>query len=315
MAGCLFVSVYAECWSPDCVSGVMRNRLRFLLLWCLVISLPSVAAVPVDDIGQRRPENVEGTQPSAVALSPIAVSSNAPPPLEAEPADAYTKLQLLQDEVMQLRGLVEELSNEIRQLKQRQMDDYMDLDRRLSGGAALIPGSSVPDNSVPGNSVSGNGIPGNTAPGNGTPGNNAGDSAVQPPTSPGASVSPTANASEVKSYNNAYGLLKAGKVDPSVAAFKQHIDSYPNGSYTANSYYWLGEIYLLKNNLEEARQAFATVADSFPAHRKAADATFKLGKVYHMQGNDGKAKALLKKVAEGTGSAAPLAQKYLADNF
>ena len=31
-----------------------------------------------------------------------------------------------------LRGMVEELNYELQQIKQRQMDDYLDIDRRLS---------------------------------------------------------------------------------------------------------------------------------------------------------------------------------------
>ena len=54
--------------------------------------------------------------------------------------DSYYQSQVLQEEVRMLRGLVEELSHELQQVKQRQMDDYLDLDRRLS---ALTAGNSA----------------------------------------------------------------------------------------------------------------------------------------------------------------------------
>ena len=47
-------------------------------------------------------------------------------------AELYYQLQLLQQEVQELRGLVEQQSFELRQLKQQRMDDYLDLDRRRS---------------------------------------------------------------------------------------------------------------------------------------------------------------------------------------
>ena len=41
-------------------------------------------------------------------------------------------MQDLRDEVRSLRGLVEELSYDLQKVKQRQLDDYLDIDRRLS---------------------------------------------------------------------------------------------------------------------------------------------------------------------------------------
>ena len=116
-------------------------------------------------------------------------------------------------------------------------------------------------------------------------------------------------------YNNAYNQLKAGKVADAVKQFKAHIAKYPNGLYVANSHYWLGEIYVLQNELELARQSFTTILERHPAHRKAPDSTFKLGQVYFMMGNKGKSKELLEKAATGNDNAARLARSYLSENF
>ncbi len=256
----------------DGVFLVMKNRMLLLFGLFAAVSQYACGAVPVKDIGEM-PVTREPAAPAAVASAPL---------LQEEPVDSFTKMQMLQNEVMELRGMIEQLSNEVQQLKQRQMDDYMDLDRRLSGNA------STPES----------------------------QQSEAPATSqPTATVNVSPSNQEANSYNAAYNLLKAGKVDSAVAAFRQHIDSYPAGSYTPNSHYWLGEIYLLKNDLELARQSFTMVSENYPAHRKAADATFKLGKVYHLQGDNEKARSLLKKVAAGNGSAASLAQRYLNENF
>lgn len=52
----------------------------------------------------------------------------------------FNQLQLMQEELMQLRGIVEEQDYQLQQLKQQQHDDYLQLDTRiaqLSGGAAI----------------------------------------------------------------------------------------------------------------------------------------------------------------------------------
>lgn len=51
----------------------------------------------------------------------------------------YNQLQQMQEELMQLRGLVEEQDYQLQQLKQQQHDDYLQLDSRISelGGSNL----------------------------------------------------------------------------------------------------------------------------------------------------------------------------------
>ena len=47
-------------------------------------------------------------------------------------SNQFDIMQDLRDEVRSLRGLVEELSYDLQKVKQRQLDDYLDIDRRLS---------------------------------------------------------------------------------------------------------------------------------------------------------------------------------------
>ena len=192
--------------------------------------------------------------------------------------------------------MVEELNNEIRQLKKRQMDDYVDLDRRLS--TLVVGGGRGSSTSGTGGSKANGSVSKNTA--------SSGQSSPAPSSQ---------DAEQRDQYNNAYNQLKAGKVADAVKQFKAHIAKYPNGLYVANSHYWLGEIYVLQNELELARQSFTTILERYPAHRKAPDSTFKLGQVYFMMGNKGKSKELLEKAATGNDNAARLARSYLSENF
>lgn len=66
--------------------------------------------------------------------TPVAPATN-------QQADLFYRLQALQQEMLELRGLVEEQAYEINRLKQQRHDDYMDLDRRISG---LTGGQAAP---------------------------------------------------------------------------------------------------------------------------------------------------------------------------
>ncbi|RLA41400.1 MAG: tol-pal system protein YbgF [Gammaproteobacteria bacterium] len=243
------------------------------------LALPASAAAPVAEIS--------GT-PGA---SQAAVRATAQPAAAASPqVETYYLLQSLRDELRVLRGMLEEQGHTIRQLKQRQVDDYLDLDRRVSGLAA--GGASAPVKSP------------------------AGSVTNATKTFPPVVAAPVAsNDAEKAAYEKAYGVLKSGKIEPAKQAFKAYLAKYPKGRYVPNGQYWLGEIYMLDNQLKEAGEAFAVVVEKYPAHRKMLDASYKLGKVYHLQGKNEKAKVILSRVAATKSSAGKLAGDYLKANF
>ena len=265
-----------------------------LLVLALPFSFSIQAAAPVVDIGNSPTPSIQAAT-TQVQRSPVATQQE---PVSVASGDVHYQLQLLQDEVRTLRGMVEELSNEVSRLKSQQMDDYMDLDRRISKSTSApdsIKNSIKPPVSQPIDNKLG--------------GANTVESRAK--STPAA----VGSAEETEHYSHAYNQLKAGNVSEAITLFKAHYSKYPNGKYVANSHYWLGEIYVLQNQLENARKSFSMVVDNYPAHRKASDATFKLGQVYHLLGNKAKAKVLLEKAASGNDNAARLACNYLNENF
>lgn len=198
-------------------------------------------------------------------------------------SELFFQLQSLQQEVQELRGLVEEQANELQKLKQQRMDDYLDLDKRigaLQGGglnADLEPGSRG--------------------------GSRDRDSSDEE------------RRSETQKYRDAYQLLRDRDIEKAINAFEDYLDEYPEGNFAGNSHYWLGEIYLLNEELEQAQTWFERLLDDFPDDRKRSDAQYKLGRVYHQQGNDQEAQELLEDVASGTSDASRLARQYLEENF
>jgi len=210
-----------------------------------------------------------------------------PVPAAQNTGEVYYQMQVLQQEVLQLRGMIEQQAFEIKKLKQQRLDDYLDLDRRVSQLQGKPSAAAVPS---------------------ATP-----SASVSPPPPSRGNIAPE---EELKSYKAAINLvLREHKYDQAIDALGQHLDTYPRGRYSANAQYWLGEVYLQKNELEPARQWFSRLLGEFPEHSKVPDAQFKLGKVYDLLGDKTTARKMLEQVASSNTNAARLAADYLQSNF
>ncbi len=209
----------------------------------------------------------------------------------------FQQFQQVQDDVAELRGIVEEQSHLIEQLQAQQKEQYLDLDRRLS---ALQGGQPAGAGTGP------------------TTGGGMSPSGAGPTTGPMTSGPTTASGNaEQDAYTAAYNSAKANRFSEAIAAFNQMLVMYPNGKYAGNSYYWLGELYLKlpEPALEKSRQSFAQVVNQFKDNAHVSEAMFKLGVVYDRLGDKAKALEYLKRVqSEYPGTpGARLAQTYAAE--
>lgn len=240
-----------------------------------VSSSLSTAQVSVEDRKIKSPSQ-------AGAAQPVQSSGNA--------AEMYYQLQLLQQEVLQLRGLVEQQSFELKKLKQQRLDDYLDLDRRVSqlskGGVSATASTSAAQNSSRGSTT--------------------------PKTTSALGSAPN----EMKQYREAMNLvLKEKRYDDAIVALKAYLGGFPKGRFAGNAKYWLGEVYLEKKALEDSRQWFARVLSEHSGHNKVPDAQYKIGVVYHLMGDLVSAKEYLQKAASSNSNSAGLAQSYLSSNL
>ena len=200
-------------------------------------------------------------------------------------AELFHQLQVLQEEVRQLHGQMEDQAHQIRQLRQQSLERYMDMDRRLSGaggGSGELSGAAGATSPAPAEAVA---LPG-----------------------------------EEDAYRAAYALLVGQEFDQAVAAFKQFLLDYPNGRFAPNAYYWLGELYLVTDprDLEASRQSFTLLLEQYPGNSKEADARYKLGVVYFEKGNPEVARQHLDRVLEeqdGNSSVAKLTRDFIAENY
>lgn len=230
------------------------------------------------------------------AATSYAGGGGQPQAERAPTSELFYQLQTLQAEVGELRGLVEEQRHLIERLSREQKEQYLDLDRRV---ASLTKQGVVP--STPPAAVTG--ISSSPSPG---------VTADEPVASSGA---PTAG--ERDAYTRAFNLTRDKRFQEAINAFNQLLVDYPNGEYAANSFYWLGELYLAlpQAELEKSRQSFAQVVNSYPSHAKVPDSLYKLGVVYHRLGDNRKALEYLTRThSEYPNSpAARLAQSYASE--
>jgi len=244
------------------------------------------------------------TQSGEQASTPKSVHSAQ----KLQQSEQYYQMQILKDEVRTLRGMLEEINYQLQQIKQRQMDDYLNIDRRLMS----LTASQVAPDSAHGDVGSNAAL--------GSIGDNREQSTVGDRAASEASVNQApklaVQVADIKAdYDSASNLLlKNRDLEGAVLAFQKHINIFPESPYVANAYYWLGEIYLLQGQQEQSVQSFRMVVDYYADHNKAEDAKFKLGKLYHKLGKTKQAKSLLREAAESNGGAGAKARAYLQAN-
>jgi tol-pal system protein YbgF len=200
--------------------------------------------------------------------------------------DLLNRIDDLQTEIQSLRGMIEQQSFEIEELKKRARDQYVDLDSRLSrleGNPATIPTPTAPVNPVAVDPS----MPTEPAPpvpadaGVALPGNPSGANGANPavPTNPVPNVPapPPGSNDEQAAYDIAFAALREGRYAESARRFSEFLQLHPNGELADNATYWLGESYYVTQNYRIALDTFRELLTRFPASQKAPDAQLKLG--------------------------------------
>ncbi|WP_020483183.1 tol-pal system protein YbgF [Methylomonas sp. MK1] len=233
------------------------------------------------------------------------------------------RLEQLQSEVQQLRGMVEEQSQTIADLQRKQSNMYSDLDDRMQ---ALTAGGQAPSSQSP-----------TSAPADTAATGQAAVTAAQP-SAPAAPVAPTpvpvvtttpapaapvvdnkpaatsAQGNEKERYQSAYDTLRNGHNAQAIKMFQDLLKDFPAGEFADNSQYWLAEAHKINREFDAARAAFNKVVSQYPNSSKVPDALLKLGYIEFDLQNTAKARDYLTRVTTsypGT-TAAHLAEKKLA---
>jgi tol-pal system protein YbgF len=191
----------------------------------------------------------------------------------------YTRIEALQQQVQELRGVIEEQTHGMHGVEQRQREVYLDFDRRLRQLETQMSG-------------------------------------MQPSTS---SFSPAADATaagagpDQAAYQQAVDTLRAGRNQESITALQDFLARYPDSPYAGNAQYWLGEANYVMKRYPEAVAEFDKVIKLYPDSGKVPDALLKLGFSQYELGQQEQASATLRSIVEQypKSTAAQLAQTRL----
>ena len=273
----------------------MLKHRSALTLIALGLPLFAGAQVPVVDYDSQAQGGSSGSGYSSGADTGGAYAGGGASAPSSAQGMLFVQLQQMQEEIAQLRGMLEVQQNEIQSLKRESLERYQDLDSRLSSTATS--GSARQNSSATGAIDAGG--------------------ALQPPaggSAQQAAIGESADPEKEKLYYDAaFDLIKAKDFDKASQAFSAFLRKYPSSPYAGNAQYWLGEVNLAKGDLQGAGQAFAKVSQAYPQHNKVPDSLYKLADVEVRLGNRDKANGILRQVVSEypNSSAAQLAQRQL----
>jgi len=220
-----------------------------------------------------------------------------------------TRLDALQQDVRRINGSTDEQNHRVEEMKQRQHELYLDIDRRITkleemlskmGGSASV----TPSNTMAPGNVAGSGsaaVIANTAP--------VGNAA-----SAGSAFSGNSEL-ELQAYDRAFNLLKNQKYALAIPSFQAFLQSFPNAKLADKAQYWLGEANYVQRKYSDALDEFTKFINTYPDSSKLPDAKYKIGMSQNALGDKKLAIETLEGVVSNypKSSAARVAKKQLQD--
>ena len=170
----------------------------------------------------------------------------------------YKKIEVLEEEIRDLRNILEENSILVDRSLELQQQRYLDLDSRILEISKISSKnlSSVEDE-------------------------------VQ-----------YLDTEEKELFKSALILFEESRFAEALEIFSQIIITFPNGAFTADAYFWSGELFLAQEMYEDAKLSFKNVVDNFYQHSRAPDSLFKLGEIYRIEGDIERSLGFYDKVKE-----------------
>lgn len=194
----------------------------------------------------------------------------------------------LQNEVKELRGIVEEHQFKLQQIQERQRDLYRDIENRLSS------------------------LPRHTAPVSQTVQNTK--TPVVKSTTQSATPRNTASSGEREEFEAVFKMVRNRQYAEAVKGFEAFLAKYPQGGFSDNARFWIGQVYFAQSKLEEAEKQFSLLRTEFPQSSKLATAILKLAEIKVKQQKWEEARTLYNEVVTNhSGAQQQLARKGLLD--
>lgn len=181
--------------------------------------------------------------------------------------DVIVRIESLQAELQNLVGEMELQKHTLDEIKKRQRDLYLDIDRRIlqiergsgsstaSTRATESPSSQEVMKSEPGIDEA-------------------------PSSAKGTAAVPRVikkKEGEQVAYQKAFDLLRALRYAKATQAFRQFLSEYPDGRYAHIAQYWLAETSYHTRKYAVAVEDYQTLINQYPKSPKRADALLKIG--------------------------------------
>jgi len=214
------------------------------------------------DIGEQRKQIEAISQRLARMEETLQSLSTANPALELA-----QQLEIIRQEVKQLRGQVEVLGHETQMAAKRQRDMYVDLDTRLRrleepAAAGAAPAGGAPAGASP---VMPGAAPSTAAV--------AAPTAAQPAVAAaGPAATTPGTESEARAYEAAQGQRRIGNYQGAIAAFQAFIDQYPKSVLAPRAQYWIGDSYYNLRDFKSSIAAQQKLIASYPGTSSVPDA-------------------------------------------
>lgn len=220
-------------------------------------------------------------------------------------SDFVLQLQQLQQEMQELRGLVELQQHQLRQAginvpmfgqsyAEQQAAAGADGEPGAADAAGDEPAAEAPDDAEDG-AIAADAVPVAPPPKTGVGalggGGDAGGTLALP--------SPeTLEGGEQDAYRRAFELLKDRDYDGAKKELAAMLVQYPQGQYSDNGVYWLGEIGYVTKDYPAALTHFNRLVSDYPGSPKLPAAMLKLGYIHQDQQNTDQARQMLQAVSE-----------------
>ena len=176
-----------------------------------------------------------------ILISPNFIYSESEESLEL----LYQKIQVLENEIQDLRNILEENSILVDRSLELQQQRYLDLDARILEISRLESEEVMIIES---------------------------DNLNQ------------TDELERNLYKQALTLFEESRFAEALQVFSEIIISFPEGSYTPEAYFWSGELFLAQEMFEDAKISYQYVVDQFPDHQRSPDSLFKIAEILRAQG-------------------------------
>jgi len=188
--------------------------------------------------------------------------------------DIMVRVESMQSELQRLVGEIELQKHSLDEIKKRQRDLYVDIDRRLlqierGSGAASAPAfQPAPQTPIE----------------------------MQKPTESAEPRVVKQKEGEQVAYQKAFDLLRALRYAKATQAFRQFLKDYPDGRYAHIAQYWLAETSYHTRKYDVAVKDYQKLIVLYPKSPKRADALLKIGYSQFELKSFSKAKTALKKL-------------------